>query len=65
VTPQPYGLCRMSASRSASSTTYIVNILHDRGYDGIKCVLPHDGVSTNSITGKRYSDHLEDAGFYT
>ena len=55
----------MSASRSASSTTYIVNILRDRGYDGIKCVLPQDGVSTNSITGKRYSDHLEDAGFYT
>jgi phage terminase large subunit len=42
---------------------YIVNELRSRGYDGIKCVLPHDGVNANVITGKRYEQHLQDAGF--
>ena len=28
-------------------------------------MLPHDGVNANVITGKRYRDHLEDAGFPT
>jgi phage terminase large subunit len=42
---------------------YIVNELRSRGYDGIACTLPHDGVNMNVITGKRYQDHLQDAGF--
>ena len=25
--------------------------------------LPHDGVATNNVTGKRYVDHWSDAGF--
>jgi phage terminase large subunit len=29
------------------------------------CILPHDGVNKNVITGKRYEDHLSDAGFKT
>jgi phage terminase large subunit len=39
--------------------------LRSRGYEKAICVLPHDGVASNSITGKRYRDHLEDAGFET
>jgi phage terminase large subunit len=44
--------------------SFIVNELRARGYDGIACTLPHDGVNTNVITGKRYQDHLSDAGFH-
>lgn len=42
---------------------YYVSELRARGYDRIHCVLPHDGVNSNVITGKRYEDHLRDAGF--
>jgi phage terminase large subunit len=28
-------------------------------------VLPHDGVNANSVTGKRFEEHLNDAGFET
>ena len=42
---------------------HYVNELRSRGYDKAVCVLPHDGVNANSITGKRYRDHLADAGF--
>lgn len=41
---------------------YYVNALRERKYKPI-CYLPHDGVNENNITGKRYRDHLEDAGF--
>jgi phage terminase large subunit len=44
---------------------YYVNELRARGYESAVCVLPHDGVNENSITGKRYEDHLADAGFRT
>lgn len=37
--------------------------LRRRGYRDALCVLPHDGINENSITGKRYADHLRDAGF--
>lgn len=40
-----------------------VNWMRDNGYDGIEVVLPHDGVNTNNVTGKRYQDHWEEAGF--
>ena len=37
--------------------------LRERKYDKALVVLPHDGVNDNNITGKRYEDHLRDAGF--
>lgn len=41
---------------------YYVNELRSRGWEKAECILPHDGVNTNNITGKRYEDHLRDAG---
>lgn len=38
-----------------------VNWLRSRGYEKAIVYLPHDGVNTNNITGKRYEDHLRDA----
>ena len=40
-----------------------VNWLRSRGYQNATLYLPHDGVAANNITGKRYEDHLRDAGF--
>ncbi len=37
--------------------------LRARGYQQAICILPHDGVNSNAITGKRYEDHLRDAEF--
>lgn len=42
---------------------YYVNELRKRGYQNAICHLPHDGVNENNITGKRYDEHLRDAGF--
>jgi len=42
---------------------HYVNELRNKGYQGAVCILPHDGVNANNITGKRYEDHLRDAGF--
>lgn len=42
---------------------YYVNELRSRGYEKAVCFLPHDGVNENNITGKRYEDHLAEAGF--
>jgi phage terminase large subunit len=42
---------------------YYVNELRAKGYEKVICYLPHDGVNENNITGKRYEDHLRDAGF--
>lgn len=42
---------------------YYVNELRERGYGKALCILPHDGVNENNITGKRYEDHLREAGF--
>ena len=44
---------------------YYVNELRSKGYDKALCVLPHDGVNENNVTGKKYKDHLNDAGFST
>jgi hypothetical protein len=42
---------------------YYAHELRRRGWkDAIVC-LPHDGVATNNITGKRYIDHWTEAGF--
>ncbi|MGY4307176.1 phage terminase large subunit [Bradyrhizobium sp. USDA 4369] len=40
-----------------------VNWLRARGYQNAILYLPHDGLATNAVTGKRYADHLRDAGF--
>jgi phage terminase large subunit len=40
-----------------------VNWLRSRGYAQAVLYLPHDGVNENNITGKRYEDHLREAGF--
>lgn len=42
---------------------YYVNELRSRGYQKAICILPHDGVNANNITGKQYKDHLAEAGF--
>lgn len=42
---------------------YYTTELRNRGYEKAICHLPHDGVNENNITGKRYEDHLRDAGF--
>lgn len=42
---------------------YYVQELRSRGWGNAQCYLPHDGVNTNNITGKRYEDHVRDAGF--
>ena len=42
---------------------YHVNWLRSRGYQNAILYLPHDGVAANNITGKRYEDHLREAGF--
>lgn len=42
---------------------YYVGELRKRGYREALCYLPHDGVNANAITGKRYEDHLREAGF--
>ncbi len=43
--------------------SYYVALLRKAGYQDAKVYLPHDGVATNNITGKKYEDHLRDAGF--
>jgi phage terminase large subunit len=40
-----------------------VNWLRSKGYQDAILYLPHDGVNENNITGKRYEEHLRDAGF--
>lgn len=40
-----------------------VNWLRKNGYQDAIIYLPHDGVNENNITGKRYEDHLREAGF--
>jgi len=42
---------------------YYVKELRSRGWGEALCVLPHDGVAENSVTGKKYADHVRDAGF--
>lgn len=42
---------------------YYVDELRKRHYERAICYLPHDGVNSNAITGKRYEDHLREAGF--
>src|SRR6185312_13448186 len=43
--------------------SYYLNELRQRKWGQAICYLPHDGVNENNITGKRYFEHLSDAGF--
>jgi phage terminase large subunit len=40
-----------------------VNWLRSNGYAHAILYLPHDGMNTDAVTGKRYEDHLREAGF--
>lgn len=42
---------------------YHANWLRASGWGKAHILLPHDGTNTNNITGKKYADHWEDAGF--
>ena len=42
---------------------YYAHELRRRGWNDVIVYLPHDGVATNNITGKRYIDHWTEAGF--
>lgn len=42
---------------------YYTDWLRKNNYGEAICVLPHDGINENNITGKQYKDHLSDAGF--
>lgn len=47
---------------------YYVAEMRRRGWtpkEITEVVLPHDGMNTNNVTGKRYKDHWEDAGYAT
>jgi phage terminase large subunit len=43
--------------------SFYVSELRRRGWGNALCILPHDGMNANAITGKRYEDHLREAGF--
>jgi phage terminase large subunit len=47
----------------AQVLAYYTSELRKRGWEDAICVLPHDGINANNVTGKRYVDHLRDAGF--
>ncbi len=40
-----------------------LNWLRSKGYERAIIRLPHDGVNENNILGKKYEDHIRDAGF--
>lgn len=40
-----------------------VDWMRRKGWEKAICYLPHDGVNHDAIVGKRYEDHLRDAGF--
>lgn len=42
---------------------YYTDWLRKKNYADAICVLPHDGINENNITGKQYKDHLSEAGF--
>jgi phage terminase large subunit len=44
---------------------YYVSELRNRGYQKALCILPHDGLNHNVVTGLTYEGHLKDAGFET
>jgi phage terminase large subunit len=43
--------------------SFHVNWMRERAYEAATVYLPHDGVNTSNLTGKRYEDHWREAGF--
>jgi phage terminase large subunit len=43
--------------------SYYAHELRSRGWKQAVVYLPHDGVATNNVSGKRYVDHWAEAGF--
>lgn len=37
--------------------------LRKNGFGNAECVLPHDGVRRDAVTGLRFADHIQEAGF--
>jgi len=54
---------RCLSSGAGQTLGYVVAELRTRGYQGATIYLPHDGINTNILTGKRLEDHLRDAEF--
>jgi hypothetical protein len=52
-----------TTSRASDSHLRIARELRRRGWKDAIIYLPHDGVATNNITGKRYIDRWIEAGF--
>lgn len=50
-------------SSQGQSLGYHVSWMRERGWENAEVVLPHDGVISDGITGKKYEDHWRDAGF--
>jgi len=42
---------------------YHVKWMRKHGYEDAAVYLPHDGSNTNNVSGKKYADHWEEAGF--
>lgn len=42
---------------------YYAQEMRNKGFQRAVCRLPHDGLNTNNVTGKRYVDHWREAGF--
>jgi hypothetical protein len=55
VAPDRFSACALHHGRGGE--------LRGRGWKDAVICLPHDGVATNNITGKRYIDHWREAGF--
>lgn len=45
------------------SLAYHVNWMRQRGWQNAEVVLPHDGVKTDGLYGRKYDEHWRDAGF--
>jgi phage terminase large subunit len=45
------------------SLSFHVDWLRSNGWEKAQVILPHDGANANAVSGKRYRDHWEDAGF--
>jgi phage terminase large subunit len=41
-----------------------LNWLRSKRYEGAECVLPHDGAKADAVTGVRFEDHINQAGFW-
>ena len=60
---QPH-LARLTPDAAVGQVlAFHVNWLRSNGYAQAILYLPHDGINANNITGKRYDEHLRDAGF--